>query len=147
MDGELQKLIKAAIENGAPFQFTPNVASGDDLSIHRLVLPVAPELAATKELFGDSLTIHVATSSHALLISVGAGGEKVLHNLVAPSENTKAKWLNVKVAESNKELNAKLGLQSCRLQVLPANQGFQVIGVLSTERTPTKLTSTVSEGQ
>ena len=30
LDSELQKLIKSAIDNGAPFQFSANVASGND---------------------------------------------------------------------------------------------------------------------
>ena len=145
LDSEMQKLIKSAIDNGAPFQFTANVASDNDLSVHRIQLPIAVELANVRELFGESLTIHLATSSHALLVGVGNGSEKFLLDLVSPTTGPSHRWLEATVSSQKKELVAKLGLKPCQLQVLPASQGFQVIANILDNRGPTQLTSTRTE--
>lgn len=145
LDSDLQKLIKLAIDNGAPFQFAANVATGNDLNVHRLQLPIAAELASARELFGESLTIHLATSSHALLIGVGSGSEKLLVDLVSPAAGPSHRWMEANVSSQNKELLTKLGLKPCQLRVLPASQGFQVIASLLDNRGPTQLTSTRAE--
>ena len=147
LDSDLQKLVKSAIENGAPFQFSANVASGHDLSVHRLQIPIAAELASARELFGETLTIHLATTSHALLVGIGKGSDTVLQEIVSPQSATSPRWLDAVINEKNKELCAKLGLQACQIRVVPANQGFQVMTTLSASKSATQLTSTRNDDQ
>lgn len=145
LDGELQKLIKSAMDNGAPFQFTPHVASSNDLSIHRVQVPIAAELTTARELFGETLTIHLATTSHALLFGFGNGSDKLLVDLVSPAKGSTNRWLDAVVNHETSPVSTKLGLKPCRLSVLPAAQGFQVNATLSQAKGPTQLTSTREE--
>ncbi len=147
LDGELQKLIKSAMDNGAPFQFTPNVASQIDLSIHRVQVPIAAELTGARGLFGESLTIHLATSSHALLVGFGNGSEKLLVDLVSPAKVASNRWLDIVVNQESSTLNTQLGLKPCQLRVAPAQQGFQVVATISQAKGPTQLTSTREDSE
>ncbi len=147
LDSELQKLVKLAIENGAPFQFTPNVGGDDDLSLHRLQLPVVPELATARDLFGETLTIHLATSSHAVLLGVGNGSDKFLKELVSAQSGSSQRWLDAVVANSQNPLIAKLGLRACQLRIVPASQGFHLFATVPDNKVPTQLTSTRADNQ
>lgn len=145
LDNELQKLVKSAIDNGAPFQFSANVASANDLSVHRVQMPIAAELTSLRDLFGETLTIHLATSSHALLFGFGNGSDKYLAQLVSPQTGSSNRWFDIAAGQQNVELCTKLGLKPCQLRVVPSNQGFQVIATLPESKGPTQLTSTKAQ--
>lgn len=142
LDIELQKLLKSAIENGAPFQFTPNVASDIELSVHRLLIPIAPELDGVRDLFGDALTIHIATSTHALLLGIGNGSEKFLPELVSPASGSNNLWFDLAAGQQANDLCSKLGIKPSHLRIVPSNQGFQITTWISEGKGQTQLTST-----
>ncbi len=112
LDRELQKLIKLAVDTGAPIQFTANVSGDSELNMHRIEMPIAAELANARELFGESLTIHLATSSHALLVGVGKGSEKFLAELVSPANGSSNRWIDASVSPPERRAARQTGTQA-----------------------------------
>ncbi|MCC6509581.1 MAG: hypothetical protein IT423_10765 [Pirellulaceae bacterium] len=153
LDGDIQRLLKAAVAEGAPLKLQLNVPSSNDMNLHRVELPIDKDFSIMRELFGEQLTIHFATTSHALLVGFGTNSHETLTAMVAPGGPQPASWLSGSVLVSTaggqpkpatQELARKLGLTRVQVEVSPSAQGFRLSTTLPARDIdgPTQLTRT-----
>lgn len=134
LDGDLRKLIQAAVESGAPLSRPEyNIATSSDLNLHRVQLILGSNPTSTNPDDG-AYTITVGTSTHGLLIGVGPANEKLVEELIAPTSQRSTEWLsfhwskpaNVRGESPAKAVVEKMAQTTPTLSLQPLAQGFRI---------------------
>ncbi len=154
LNTDLQRLIKEAQNTGAPIASVDlNVPSNQDISLHRIVLPIESENEQLQSLFGDAMTLYVGTAPHALMIGIGEGSSGLLEQMVSGQTSREDVWVDCNVLGNEyidqlpalREIARKLGINHRnQLQVVPSTEGFRVLATIANQssiRGRTQLTS------
>ncbi len=146
-DSELRKWLKIAMDTGAPItDLQLDVPGTADLSLHRFQLVTGVNAETNTP---ETMTISIATTTHALLLGFGKHSDSLLGEMVSPAHEKSTSLLQLRSApaKTSKTLNDRMSVEPKNIVINAAPQGFQVDVLLPTETASvrTQLTGTRAE--